>query len=235
MEPNKLSLLAYNKVKDNNESENVPEVVENEVKEIADKKIKKGLLKGWRKNKKPEREQITIRDGNLMTPTTMRKQLRKYYEGVNDDHHNERFYRPGALTFLINLKNTREKNYTDGFMIPSIHDHEEVDEFFRETHVDYERLINDTINEMTKDELIKFYNNVFFSDQMLWSDIPKEDNRHTRNPRYFKQEEEEEPIPRFVVDGVLAARKRKQETKSKRKSKSKHKRKNKSKERTQKK
>ena len=237
MAPSKLSLLAYNKVKETtqaNEDLQIPEVVDKEIKNNADKQLKKGLLKAWRKNKKPKSEQITIRDGNLMTPTAMRKQLRKYYEGVNDDHHNERFYRPGALTFLINLKNTREKNYTDGFMIPSIHDHEEVDEFFRETHVDYERLINDTINEMTKDELIKFYNNVFFSDQMLWSDIPKEDNRHKLNPRYFKQEEEE-PIPRFVVDGVLAARKRKQETKSKRKSKSKRKRKNKSKEITQKK
>ena len=217
MAPNKLSILAYNKVKDNNESENVPEVVENEVKEIADKKIKKGLLNAWRKNKKQEREQITIRDGNLMTPTAMRKQLRKYYEGVNDDHHNERFYRPGALTFLINLKNTREKNYTDGFMIPSIHDHEEVDEFFRETHVDYERLINDTINEMTKDELIKFYNNVFFHDEMLWSEIPKEDDRHIMNPRYFNQGVE--PRPRFEVDGVIAAKKSKRKLKDKLKDK----------------
>lgn len=211
MAPNKLSILAYNKVKEIDENEKVPEVVENEVKDNAYKVRDKGLSNAWRKNRKPLREQITIRDGNLMTPTAMRKQLRKYYEGVNDDHH---FYYPGALTFLINLKNTREKNYTDGFAVPLIQDHEEVDEFFRGIHVDYERLINDTVNEMTKDELIKFYNNVFFSDQMLWSDIPKEDDRHIMNPRYFKQEQEEER-PRFVVDGVLAAKKRKRQTKRK--------------------
>ena len=190
MAPNKLSILAYNKVKEIDENEKVPEVVENEVKDNAYKVRDKGLSNAWRKNRKPLREQITIRDGNLMTPTAMRKQLRKYYEDVNDDHH---FYYPGALTFLINLKNTREKNYTDGFPVPLIQDHEEVDEFFRGIHIDYERLINDTINEMKKDELIKFYNNVFFHDEMLWSEIPKEDDRHIKNPRYFKQEREEEP------------------------------------------
>ena len=210
MAPNKLSILAYNKVKEIDENEKVPEVVENEVKDNAYKVRDKGLSNAWRKNRKPLREQITIRDGNLMTLTAMRKQLRKYYEGVNDDHH---FYYPGALTFLINLKNTREKNYTDGFVVPLIQDHEEVDEFFRGIHVDYERLINDTINEMTKDELIKFYNNVFFSDQMLWSEIPKEDDRHKWNPRYFKQEEE--PIPIFNADAILAAKKRKRQTKRK--------------------
>ena len=156
MAPNKLSILAYNANKDKG---NVPEIVDTEVKTIADKVRDKGLSNAWRKNKKPLKEQITIRDGNLMTKKAMRKQLSKYYEGVNDDHH---FYYPGVLTFLINLKNTREKNYTDGFPVPLIQDHEEVDEFFRGIHIDYERLINDTINEMKKDELIKFYNNVFF-------------------------------------------------------------------------
>ena len=214
MGPSKLSVLAYNKVKETaqaNEELQIPEVVDKEIKNNADEQLKKGLLKAWRKNKKPKSEQITIRDGKLMTSTAMRKQLRKYYEDVNDDHH---FYYPGALTFLINLKNTREKNYTDGFPVPSIHDHEEVDEFFRGIHVDYARLINDTISEMTKDELIKFYNNVFFNDEMLWSEIPKEDDRHITNPRYFKQEQPEDPpAPRFVVDGVLAAKKGKRQTK----------------------
>ena len=210
MEPSKLSLLAYNKVKETeeaNEEPKIPEVVDEEIKNIADKQLKKGLLKAWRKNKKPQSEQITIRDGKLMTSTAMRRQLRKYYEGVNDDHH---FYYPGVLTFVINLKNTREKNYTNGFPVPLIQDHEEVDEFFRGLHIDYERLINDTINEMTKEELINFYNNVFFHDEMLRSEIPKEDDRHITNPRYFKQEEPPEPegrAPRiFVVDGVLAAK-----------------------------
>ena len=214
MGPSKLSVLAYNKVKETaqaNEELQIPEVVDKEIKNNADEQLKKGLLKAWRKNKKPKSEQITIRDGKLMTSTAMIKQLRKYYEDVNDDHH---FYYPGALTFLINLKNTREKNYTDGFPVPSIHDHEEVDEFFRGIHVDYARLINDTISEMTKDELIKFYNNVFFNDEMLWSEIPKEDDRHITNPRYFKQEQPEDPpAPRFVVDGVLAAKKGKRQTK----------------------
>ena len=117
MAPSKLSLLAYNTFKETeeaNEKPKIPEVVDKEIKDIADKQLKKGLLKAWRKNKKPLNEQITIRDGKLMTQKAMRTQLRKYYEGVNDDHH---FYYPGALTFLINLKNTREKNYTDG--IPS--------------------------------------------------------------------------------------------------------------------
>ena len=50
---------------------------------------------------------------------------------------------------------------------------------------------------------------------MLWSEIPKEDDRHIKNPRYFKQEREEEPRPRFVVDGVLAAKKIKRQTKRK--------------------
>ena len=209
MVPNKLLILAYNA---NIDKGNVPEIVYNEVKTIANKVRDKGLSNAWRKNKKPLKEQITIRDGNLMTKKAMRKQLSKYYEGVNDDHH---FYYPGVLTFLINLKNTREKNYTDGFAVPLIQDHEEVDEFFRGIHIDYERLINDTINEMKKDELIKFYNNVFFHDEMLWSEIPKEDDRHIKNPRYFKQEREEEPRPRFVVDGVLAAKKTKRQTKRK--------------------
>jgi len=205
MAPNNLSIIAYNA---NIDKGNVPEIVYNEVKTIANKVRDKGLSNAWRKNKKPLKEQITIRDGNLMTSTAMRKQLRKYYEGVNDEHHQ---YRPGVLTFLINLKNTREKNYTDGFAVPLIQDDEEVDEFFRGLYVDYERLINDTINEMTRKELINFYNNVFFNDEMLWSEIPKEDYRHKMNPRYFKQEQR----PRFVVDGVLAAKKTKRQTKRK--------------------
>ena len=211
MAPNKLSILAYNANKDKG---NVPEIVDTEVKTIADKVRDKGLSNAWRKNKKPLKEQITIRDGNLMTKNAMRKQLRKYYEGVNDDHH---FYYPGVLTFIINLKNTREKNYTDGFAVPLIQDHEEVDEFFRGIHIDYERLINDTVNEMTKEELIKFYNNVFFHDEMLWSEIPKEDDRHTMNPRYFNQGVE--PRPRFEVDGVIAAKKSKRKLKDKLKDK----------------
>ncbi len=211
MAPNKLSILAYNANKDKG---NVPEIVDVEVKAIANKVRDKGLSNAWRKNKKPLKEQITIRDGNLMTQNAMRKQLRKYYQGVNDDHH---FYYPGVLTFIINLKNTREKNYTDGFPVPLIQDHEEVDEFFRGIHIDYERLINDTINEMTKDELIKFYNNVFFHDEMLWSEIPKEDDRHIMNPRYFNQGVE--PRPRFEVDGVIAAKKSKRKLKDKLKDK----------------
>lgn len=207
MVPNKLLILAYNA---NIDKGNVPEIVYNEVKTIANKVRDKGLSNAWRKNKKPLKEQITIRDGNLMTKKAMRKQLSKYYEGVNDEHHQ---YRPGVLTFLINLKNTREKNYTDGFAVPLIQDHEEVDEFFRGLYVDYERLINDTINEMTRKELINFYNNVFFNDEMLWSEIPKEDDRHRMNPRYFKQEQR----PRFVVDGVLAAKKTKRKSTFKKK------------------
>ena len=219
MAPSKLSLLAYNKVKETaqaNEDLQIPEVVDEEIKNNADKQLKKGLIKAWRKNKKPQSEQITIRDGKLMTSAAMRKQLSKYYEDVNDEHH---FYNPSVLTFLINLKNTREKNYTRGFAVPLIQDREEVDELFRELRVDFKRLINDTISEMTKDELINFYNNVFFNDEMLRSEIPKEDDRHITNPRYFKQEQPEDPpappAPRFVVDGVLAAKKRKRQTKRK--------------------
>ena len=211
MAPNKLSILAYNANKDKG---NVPEIVDGEVKAIANKVRDKGLSNAWRKNKKPLKEQITIRDGNLMTQNAMRKQLRKYYEGVNNDHH---FYYPGVLTFIINLKNTREKNYTDGFPVPLIQNHEEVDEFFRGIYIDYERLINDTINEMTKDELIKFYNNVFFHDEMLWSEIPKEDDRHIMNPRYFNLGVA--PIPRFDADGVIAAKKSKRKLKDKLKDK----------------
>ena len=206
----RLSLIALNEINKTGRIDDVPDPIVFEEKANADKVIKKGLLKGWRKHHKPLREQITFRDGNLMTPTAMRKQLRKYYEGINDDHH---FYHPGALTFLINLKNTREKNYTDGFAVPLIHDHEEVDEFFRGLHVDYERLINDTINEMTKDELIKFYNNVFFNDEMLRSDIPKEDVKHITNPRYFNQGQVHVPV--FAVDGALAAKKGKKGKKTK--------------------
>ena len=211
MAPNKLLIIAYNA---NIDKGNVPEIVYNEVKTIANKVRDKGLSNAWRKNKKPLKEQITIRDGNLMTQNAMRKQLRKYYEGVNNDHH---FYYPGVLTFIINLKNTREKNYTDGFPVPLIQNHEEVDEFFRGIYIDYERLINDTINEMTKDELIKFYNNVFFHDEMLWSEIPKEDDRHIMNPRYFNLGVA--PIPRFDADGVIAAKKSKRKLKDKLKDK----------------
>ena len=76
MEPSKLSLLAYNKVKETeeaNEEPKIPEVVDEEIKNIADKQLKKGLLKAWRKNKKPQSEQITIRDGKLMTTTATRR------------------------------------------------------------------------------------------------------------------------------------------------------------------